>query len=177
MTNDEIEDGVQVSGSTGITFERTISADVRVKPAKERAAAMTIDADRVEFYNCQFYSSQDTLYTGNKKGYFKKCKIEGNTDYIFGGGDFVFDQCILSFKGYTESSANPVITAAKEQTEGHGYLFYKCKVVANPDLVSREGNFGRPWRQTAVVLFYNTIVEKKNTISDAAWTSMVCGPT
>ena len=166
-----------MSGSTGITFERTISADVRVKAAKERAAALTINSDRVEFYNCEFLSSQDTLYTGNKKGYFKKCKIEGNTDYICGGGDFVFDECLLSFKGYTEKSANPVITAAKEQTEGHGYLFYNCKVVDNPDLVSKEGNFGRPWRQTAVVLFYNTIVENKKTISDEAWTSMACDPT
>ena len=177
ITNDEIEDGVEVSGSTSITFERTISADVRKRSATERAAAMTIDADRAEFYNCQFYSSQDTLYTGGKKGYFKKCKIEGNTDYIFGGGDYVFDQCRLSFYGYADKSAGGVITAALEQTEIHGYLFYNCKVVANPDLMVGSGAFGRPWRQTAVVLFYNTIVEKKNTISDAAWTSMACDPT
>ena len=177
VTNEEIEDGVAVSGSTGITFERTISADVRKREATERAAAITIDADRAEFYNCEFYGSQDTLYTGGKKGYFKKCKIEGNTDYIFGGGDYIFDECILSFYGYSDTASGGVITAALEQTEVHGYLFYNCKVVQNPDLMGNSGAFGRPWRQTAVVLFYNTIVENKKTISDEAWTSMACDPT
>ena len=177
VTNEEIEDGVAPSGNTGITFERTISADVRQRSATERAAAITIDADKAEFYNCQFYSSQDTMLTGSLRGYFKKCKIEGNTDYIFGGGDYVFDECILSFYGYSDTSAGGVITAALEQTESHGYLFYNCKVVQNPDLMGGSGCFGRPWRQTAVVLFYNTIVEDKKIISDEAWTSMACDPT
>ena len=177
VTNEEIEDGVEVSGNTGITFERTISADVRKRSSTERAAALTIDADRAEFYNCQFYGSQDTLYTGASKGYFKKCKIEGNVDYIFGKGDYVFDECILSFYGYADTAAGGAITAAREQTEIHGYLFYNCKVVQNPDLMVGTGAFGRPWRQTAVVLFYNTIVENKKTISDAAWNKMACDPT
>ena len=38
------------------------------------------------FTDCAFLGSQDTLYTGNSATnmYFKNCRIEGNTDYIFG---------------------------------------------------------------------------------------------
>ena len=176
VTNEEIEDGVVLTDGTE-KIVRTMSSDVRQRAYTGRAAAITIDADRAEFYNCKFYSSQDTLYTGGKKGYFKKCKIEGNVDYIFGGGDYVFDECVLSFYGYSDTLSGGVITAALEQTEGHGYLFYNCKIVANPDLMVATGGLGRPWRQTAVVLFYNTIVEKKNTISDEGWGSMACDPT
>ena len=176
ITNEEIEDGVVLSdGSEKII--RTISSDVRQRAHNARAAAMTIDSDKAEFYNCHFYSSQDTLYTGGKKGYFKKCKIEGNTDFIYGLGDYVFDECIISFYGFVDLSFNGVITAAREQTDSHGYLFYNCKIVDNKNLMVGTGNLGRPWRQTAVVLFYNTIVESKNTISDEGWEKMACDPT
>ena len=45
---------------------------------------MAIEADKVEFTDCAFLGSQDTLYTGNSATnmYFKNCRIEGNTDYI-----------------------------------------------------------------------------------------------
>ena len=170
ITKEEINDGVTVSGSQSITFKRTSSSDVKSKAATERAAAMTIDGNRAEFYNCKFYSSQDTLYTGASVGYFKKCKIQGNTDYIFGSGDYVFNQCELSFYGYSSGSVGGFITAARDQTRG--YLFYNCKVTGNSALTVTAGYLGRPWRATAKVMFFNTVLANKNLIVSAGWTSM-----
>ena len=85
VTKEEIEDGVEVSGETGITVERTLGLDVNAKETTERAAAMSIEGSFVEFLNCKFFGSQDTLYTGGSPLYFKNCLIEGQTDYIFGG--------------------------------------------------------------------------------------------
>ena len=68
-----------------------------------------------QFTDCAFLGSQDTLYTGNSATnmYFKNCHIEGNTDYIFGDGNAVFDGCELRFAGYSAGSAGGYITAHK----------------------------------------------------------------
>lgn len=171
VTNEELADGVEPSGSQSITFDRTASgADVQSKAATERGAAMSVEGSYAEFFGCEFYGSQDTLYTGGSAGYFKNCKIEGNTDYIFGKGDYVFEDCELSFKGYSASAAGGYITAAREQTKG--YLFYNCDITAADDLVVSPGYLGRPWRDTAAVMFYNTTVEYAGLIKDEGWTSM-----
>ncbi|MBR2912839.1 MAG: hypothetical protein IKC40_02830, partial [Oscillospiraceae bacterium] len=171
VTQEEIADGVEPSGSQSITFNRTAwGADVRSKAATERGAALTIDANNAEFLNCRFLGSQDTLYTGGNAGYFRKCKIEGNTDYIFGSGDYVFDSCELHFFGYSSSAAGGYITAARQQEKG--YLFYNCNITGNSQQAVSPGFLGRPWRDTAKVMFLNTTIQNGNLIRAEGWTSM-----
>ena len=80
------------------TDRQQSGVDVTAKSATERAAAIAVESDQTEFNNCKFLSSQDTLYTneGNRI-YFKNCVIEGETDYIFGGGNVIFDDCQLAW--------------------------------------------------------------------------------
>ena len=112
VTAEEIADGVEPSGSQSITFDRTASgADVTSKTATERGAAIAIDGNYSEFYKCDFLGSQDTLYAGSANGYFKECFVQGNTDYIFGNGSHVFENCELRFGGYSSSAAGGYITA------------------------------------------------------------------
>lgn len=173
MTEEEIEDGVEVSGETAISFKRTLDSDVKSRDATERAAALSAEANYAEFLNCRFYSSQDTLYTGGSPLYFKNCLIEGQTDYIYGDSNAVFDSCELRWKGYSSKSTGGYITAARGERENYtGYLMYKCRVTKNKGLTVKEGLFGRPWLQTAQVLFYNTILEDKTSIAAAGWGSM-----
>ena len=173
MTEEEVDDGVEVSGETAITVQRTASLDVRSRTATERAAALSAEAPYVEFLNCRFYSSQDTLYTGASPLYFKNCIIEGMTDYIYGASNAVFDSCELRFKGYSDKAGSGVITAARGDTDEYtGYLMYNCKVTKNKVLKVDLGYFGRPWLQTAQVLFYNTVLEDDKTINKAGWTTM-----
>lgn len=168
VTDEELADGVEPTGET-LTVQRTKGMDVTAKSATERAAAMCVEADFCEFYRCEFLSSQDTLYTA-AKAYFKECKIQGNTDYIFGSGDVVFDACELCFGGYSDNAAGGYITAAREQTLG--YLFWECDVTANPGKKVGAGYFGRPWRDTAHVLFCNTALEYEGIIAPVGWTKM-----
>ncbi len=168
MTTEEVNDGVEATGET-LTVQRKAGLDVTAKTATERAAAMCVEADYCEFYKCSFLSSQDTLYTANP-AYFKACKIQGNTDYIFGSGDVVFDECELCFGGYSDKAVGGYITAAREQSKG--YLFWNCNVTANSALKAAAGYFGRPWRDTAHVLFYNTKLQYEGIITPVGWTSM-----
>lgn len=176
ITSEEIDDGVEVLGdanSSPIKIERTSSLDVKSKAATERGAALSADGGYAEFLNCKFYSSQDTLYTGASPLYFKNCIIEGQTDYIFGESNVVFDSCELRWKGYSSGVVGGYITAARAG-EGtyYGMLMYNCKVTKNKALTVKAGYFGRPWGETAKVKFINTALQDSNTIVDEGWGAM-----
>ena len=177
ITEEEIEDGVEVSMETDIRTIRNKTLDPNTRMATERAAAFSAEGDFCEFYNCQFLSSQDTLYTGSSPQYYKNCLIEGQTDYIFGGSNAVFDSCYLSWKGYSEGSLGGYITAALEGKAPYtGYFFYNCKVVGNKNLTVKTGALGRPWRETAKVTFINTVLESQDMISEEGWGAMSVPP-
>ena len=173
ITEEELEDGVEVSMETDIRTIRNKSLDANSREATERAAAFSVEGAFCEFLNCQFLSSQDTLYTGSSPQYYKNCLIEGQTDYIFGGSNAVFDNCNLSWKGYSTKSLGGYITANLAGDEPYtGYVFYNCKVIASKKFEVKPGTFGRPWRETAKVTFINTILENENMISEDGWGEM-----
>lgn len=179
VTSEELADGISICNNfpqsvSGSLTERTSSTDVTTKVNTERAAAMIIEADNVEFNNCSFIGSQDTLYTqtsGSNRDYFKNCFIEGNTDYIFGDGNSVFDNCTLNFCGYSDSASAGYITAAKASA-AYGYLFRNCTITANSKNKQTAGFFGRPWAQGAKVTFENTKLSSSGIIDPAGWTAM-----
>ncbi|MDO5521258.1 MAG: pectinesterase family protein, partial [bacterium] len=176
VTEEEIADGVELTGAESIKFNRELGADVASKEATERAAAMCIEGDKAKFVNCSFLSSQDTLFTGNAntKSYFKDCFIEGNTDYIFGDGDVVFDTCTLSWYGYTKGSTAGYITAARNTLSENGYLFKDCTVTGNQakGFTVTPGYLGRPWGATAKVAFIDTVLSNASMIDPVGWTYM-----
>ncbi len=191
LTKEELADGVEPIEQKDKKPVRNSSLDLRSKKAGERAAALYIEdqGDRAEFYNCQFLSNQDTVGTGSKtpRSYFKDCLIEGNTDYICGAGDAVFDNCELKFAGYSDASSGGYITAASLPRQ-YGYLFWNCKVTgttnegANKDV----GYLGRPWfsvqydengkpvegQKRATVTFVNTVLDRADIIVPAGWNEM-----
>ena len=169
VTDEEISDGVQVSGSESITFQRYKGADVKSKTATERAAAIAIEGDYSEFYKCNFLGSQDTLFTRGAHEYFRECRIEGNTDYIFGQGTCIFQKCDLVWAGYTDKSVGGYITAAKSDGK---YLFSDCNVYGTSGMKVGSGYFGRPWGADADVAFVNTKLSSESMITSAGWTSM-----
>lgn len=180
ITQEELDDGISICKNfpqsvSGSLLERTsISQDVASKVQTERAAAMIIEANNVEFNKCSFIGSQDTLYTaslGTNSNYFRNCFIEGNTDYIFGDGNSIFDNCTLNFCGYSDTASAGYITAAKD-TATYGYLFRNCTVTANNNNKQIAGFFGRPWGPKAKVTFQNTKLQSSSIIDPAGWTSM-----
>ena len=179
MTTEEVADGVG-KGNTNAKVDRSkaTDADIKLYKNKERACVIFIEADQSEFKDCQFLSSQDTMFTGNntEHTYFKNCVIEGTTDYICGDGSAVFDGCTLSMYGYGDKAASGSIIVASKALSQLGYLFNNCKVVKTSYPGINNGitktYFARPWRADSKVVFLNTEVEDANTIAPAGFTSM-----
>lgn len=113
-----------------------------------QAIALSITADKVKVDNCSILANQDTVYLSgeNNKIYFKNCKIEGTTDFIFGQATAVFENCTI------HSTSDSYITAASTP-EGvtYGFVFINCKLTASQGV--KEVYLGRPWRYYAKTVF------------------------
>lgn len=100
--------------------------------------------------------------------------IEGNTDYIFGSGNVVFDNCELRFCGYSDKGQSGYLTAARANSmnDYKGYLFRGCIVTQKDGKKHAPEFFGRPWDADAAVTMFNTVLQNSDTIDPTGWTSM-----
>jgi len=111
-----------------------------------QAQAITIQSDRNVFVNCDILAYQDTIYfwmAETSRAYFKSCLISGRTDYIYGRGIAVFNECeIRSFGGGWITAPSTTIT------QTYGFVFYKCNLTYKTNGTTDDGQLirlGRPW--------------------------------
>lgn len=113
-----------------------------------QAVALHTEGNYLIFDNCRILGNQDTVFTGGEytKLLFKNCFIEGTTDFIFGGATAFFDSCVI------HSKRNSYITAASTPKDApYGYVFYNCNLTANEDI--DKVFLGRPWRPYGFTAF------------------------
>ena len=135
--------------------------------------ALYADGDRLTFENVRLSGYQDTLFTGplpekerepggfrgplehaprvNGRHYYKKCRIEGTVDFIFGGATAWFEECEIVCRSGDEVC---YITAASQpEGQAYGYVFSHCRLTAEPG--TGRCWLGRPWREYANVVYLN----------------------
>lgn len=148
-----------------------------------QALALYVDADRCYFEDCALIGSQDTLFTaplppkevesGGFRGpgefkprtlgrhCYKDCYIQGDVDFIFGGGICWFEGCTIFSKypegkeqteNYTPGMTVGYITAASTpESEKYGYVLKNCKLES--DCPPGTVMLGRPWREFAKTVY------------------------
>lgn len=142
-----------------------------------QAIALYADGDRLVVDACCIKGHQDTLFLGPlppheaKPGgfigpkqyaprrvgrqYFRRCRIEGDVDFIFGGARAYFEGCEIRSLN-RDMDVNGYVTAASTpKGEPYGFVFHGCSFTA-PDGVAPDSVYlGRPWREWAqTVLIY-----------------------
>ncbi|MCS3868311.1 pectinesterase [Chryseobacterium ginsenosidimutans] len=128
-----------------------------------QAVAVLTSGDRITFENCRLLGNQDTLYlkgvqdsvdkTKPSRNYFKNCYIEGTTDYIFGAGTAVFENCTI----YSKKNASYVTAASTPQENEFGFVFINCNLTGNAD--TNSVYLGRPWRPYASTVYINCAID------------------
>ncbi|KAI3459650.1 hypothetical protein Pfo_016313 [Paulownia fortunei] len=121
-------------------------------PMRTAVAAM-IQGDKSAFYRCGFFGLQDTLWDVQGRHYFKLCTIQGAVDFIFGAGQSLYERCTISVVAGALNGVPGYITAQgrSHAQETNGFVFKDCNINGNGKTF-----LGRPWRDYATVLFYNT---------------------
>ncbi|EYU32660.1 hypothetical protein ABFS82_14G034600 [Erythranthe guttata] len=117
------------------------------------AVAAVIQGDKTVFYRCGFFGLQDTLWDERGRHYFKLCTIQGAVDFIFGSGQSLYERCTISVVSRALNGIPGYITAQgrSHAEETNGFVFKDCNIVGNGKTF-----LGRPWREYARVVFYNT---------------------
>ncbi|WP_400244289.1 pectinesterase family protein [Niallia sp. JL1B1071] len=137
-----------------------------------QAVALYNEGNKIVFKSSSFKGFQDTICLGplpsaqkdgspfstpemkheypNKRISFIHCYIEGTVDFIFGGGEGLFENCEL--KSLKRPADQPgYITAASTPKGKIGFSFSHCYVTAESNV--ENVYLGRPWRPYAKVTF------------------------
>ncbi|UOQ76228.1 pectinesterase family protein [Hymenobacter sp. 5516J-16] len=128
-----------------------------------QAVALHVAADRCTFRNCRILGDQDTLFlaTGHTRQYFRRCFIEGTTDFIFGSSTAVFDHCTIRSKKNSHITA-----AATPPDQAYGFVFRHCRLTADTTLATNV-SLGRPWQPHAHVAYLHTYMGRH--IRSSGW--------
>jgi pectin methylesterase-like acyl-CoA thioesterase len=191
------QDGVVITGShysglvvNGVTFGTSTSQTVEILAndfyaenitiantagAVGQAVALKQYGDRGAMKNVKLSGFQDTHLTGtgsNVRQLYQNCRIEGAVDYIFGGGDIFFDQCLLYCVGRV---GGDVCTAPSTLvTQLFGYVFNSCTIDGDATTQNNQFLLGRPWQNAPRSIYLNT---KMNIVpASLGWTDMAVVP-
>jgi pectin methylesterase-like acyl-CoA thioesterase len=122
--------------------------------------ALNPAGDRNVYNGIRLRSKQDTQVTGGNRSFYYKSTIEGDVDFICGGGTHWFEECKL-----VSVAAGYLVAPNHLATDPYGYVFN------NNTITAVTGYYlGRPWQNAPRAVYLNTtMVNEPNT---QGWASM-----
>ncbi len=122
--------------------------------------ALNPAGDRNVYNGIKLRSKQDTQVTGGNRSFYYKSTIEGDVDFICGGGTHWFEECKL-----VSVAAGYIVAPAHSATDKYGYIFN------NNTITAVTGYYlGRPWQNAPRAVYLNTtMINEPNT---QGWASM-----
>ena len=143
----------------------TVENEAAPRSEVGQALALCVEGDDFLCENCRLVSRQDTLFTGplppkekepngfigpkqlaprvRQRHVFRHCLIQGDVDFIFGGGASWFEECevrSVDGEGYVTAASTP-------EGQKYGYVFRRC--CFTNDGRAHGVYLGRPWREFA----------------------------
>ena len=133
-----------------------------------QAVALYLDVDSAELLNVNLYGAQDTFFLAplpenerEKNGFYgprfkterkrnktiiEKGEIRGSVDFIFGGGDAVFKDVLITSidEGY--------VAAPSGHKDWDGFVFENC-IFSSPTSITEKVYLMRPWRDEGKAKF------------------------
>ena len=150
----------------------TVENDAQPRSEVGQAVALYVDADDFRCEDCRLIGHQDTLFTAPlppkeiepngfigpkqhapripQRHQYRRCLIEGNVDFIFGGAAAWFEDCEIRSvdePGYVTAASTP-------EGQKYGYVFHRCRFTHN-GLEDGCTYLGRPWRNFAKTVLLN----------------------
>jgi pectinesterase len=144
-----------------------------------QAIALAIDAVEAHVTNVHLLGHQDTLYVGplpeferepggfrgpslgrprlTSNQIYKECYITGDIDFIFGGANALFEDCVLDCRNRDEV-VNGYIAAPSTDLADIGFVFWKCRVLTNSHAANSSFYLARPWRDFGAATFIDCVI-------------------
>ena len=117
----------------------------KVKNAQAVALFLDTGSDRAAIVDCILLGWQDTVYANAGRAWFHESIILGQTDFIFGAGTAVFDDCDIVSRG-----AGYITAASTPQLQRFGFVFIGSRLGRESQAVRKNTvALGRPWHPTS----------------------------
>jgi pectinesterase len=125
--------------------KKPATSPTKVKNTQAVALHLDTGSNRAVFVDCRLAGWQDTLYANAGRAYFTDTIILGTTDFIFGAGIAVFEDCdIISRAG------GFVVAPSTPPLQRYGFVFVGSHLRRESNLV-KVGSvaLGRPWHPSS----------------------------
>ncbi|WP_426569746.1 pectinesterase family protein [Streptomyces canus] len=116
-----------------------------------QAVAAYVTGDRSHFDNVRFLAHQDTLFADTTaldafdRQYYRRCRIEGDVDFVFGRARAVFDACHFHTlqRDVTFTPKGMVFAPATARANPYGFLAVRGRITSGAE----DGAYklARPW--------------------------------
>ncbi|MGO4221176.1 pectinesterase family protein [Lysobacter sp. TAF61] len=120
-----------------------------IGPNGAQAVALMLDAgaDRCEFDDVDLSGHQDTLFADAGRSLFRSCRISGSVDFVFGGGNALFEDCELHsrFRPGKERQGYVAVPCTPAR-QPHGLTFLRCRLSRDALIPDASVALGRAWR-------------------------------
>ncbi|KRC36869.1 hypothetical protein ASE10_06730 [Lysobacter sp. Root76] len=120
-----------------------------IGPNGAQAVALMLDrgAERSVLHEVDLHGHQDTLFADAGRSLFRRCRIAGSVDFVFGGGDALFEDCELHSRyrpgkerqGYVAVPCTP-------SAQTYGLSFLRCRLTRDAEVPDASVALGRAWR-------------------------------
>ncbi|KAF2508314.1 pectinesterase family protein [Flavobacterium foetidum] len=122
--------------------------------------ALNPAGDRNVYNGVRLRSKQDTQVTGGKRSFYYKSTIEGDVDFICGGGTHWFEECKL-----VSVASGYIVAPNHDAATQYGYIFNNNTITATTSYY-----LGRPWQNSPRAVYLNTkMINEPNVLG---WASM-----
>ena len=122
--------------------------------------ALNPAGDRNVYNGVRLRSKQDTEVTGGNRTFYYKSTIEGDVDFICGGGTHWYEQCNL-----VSVAPGYIVAPNHDANVQNGYIFNNCTISA-----ATSYYLGRPWQNSPRAVYLNTkMLVEPNAVG---WASM-----
>lgn len=151
-------------------YNLTIENGAGLGSVAGQAVALYLDCDKAVIKDCRLIAKQDTLLNGpmfadieknpniRNRQFFKNCYIEGDVDFIFGGGTVVFEDCVIYALERPKELPCYLTAACTSDKLKYGYVFRNCHLSGNAE--ENSVFLGRPWREFANVVYIDCKMDK-----------------
>jgi len=120
-----------------------------IGPNGAQAVALMLDAgaERSVLQRVDLHGHQDTLFVDAGRSLFRACRITGSVDFVFGGGNALFERCELHSRfrpgkerqGYVAVPCTP-------SAQAYGLTFIECRLTREAQVPDASVALGRAWR-------------------------------
>ena len=120
-----------------------------IGPNGLQAVALMLDqgADRCDLDDVDLHGHQDTLFVDAGRSRFRRCRITGSVDFVFGGGRALFQDCELQSRARPDKPRQGYVAVPSTPAAlDCGLVFERCRLSREAAVPDGSVALGRAWR-------------------------------